>query len=199
MKTLFLDTSSFLVSVGIYEDNKKLYLHQETNHNKISDVIFNIIEEVFEKSNTASNEIKRVFIVNGPGSFTGIRIGLTIAKTYGVSLNIPVYPISTLELMASGTNKPVISLINDRNDFVYYSVYDSELNNIVKDQYININEIEFKYDVVSYDEFNFETKTPIIDIEKIIKKHENDSKENVHTIIPNYLKQTEAEKSICLD
>lgn len=200
MKTLFLDTSSFLVNVTILDGDTILYSHTEKNDNKLSDRIFDIIEDCFSNSSVRGRDIKRVFVVNGPGSFTGIRIGLTIAKTMAWALKIPVFKVSTLELMLSGAHEDAIALIKDRNDFVYYGKYNSELDIIDNDFYCLLGSVDVENSpVYSYDEFDFNVKTPVIDIPRLISKHEHDETIDPHLLAPNYLKRTDAEKSVSLD
>lgn len=200
MKTLFLDTSSFLVNVTILDSDKIIYTHSEKNDNKLSDRVFDIIEDCFEKSNIKGRDIERIFVVNGPGSFTGIRIGLTIAKTMAWALKIPVFKVSTLELMLSGANEEAIALIKDRNDFVYYGKYSQNLDVIDNDFYCLLGSIDTENAVVySYDSFDFNVKEPVINIPRLIVKHEADEEINPHLLAPNYLKRTDAEKSVSLD
>lgn len=200
MKTLFLDTSSFLVNVTVLNNKTIIHTHTEKNDNKLSDRIFDIIEDCFEKSGIKGKDIERIFVVNGPGSFTGIRIGLTIAKTMAWSLKIPVYKVSTLELMLSGANEDAIALIKDRNDFTYYGKYSSNLDIIDNDFYCLLGSVDTEnISVYSYDEFDFQVKTPLIDIPRLIIKHENDEIMDPHLLAPNYLKRTDAEKSVSLD
>ena len=82
------------------------------------------------------NQIDNIFIVNGPGSFTGTRIGVTVAKVMAWSLNIDIIPISSLEIMASydSDKKYVCSFIDARRGFVFAGVYDKELNTYMEDK-----------------------------------------------------------------
>ena len=153
-----------------------------------------VIFEAFNQSNLTPENIDKIFVVNGPGSFTGIRVGLTVAKIMAYSLNIPLISLSSLELMASGFDEDITSLIDARRGYVFAGKYDKELNAIYKDNYVLLDNLDLKGTIVSYDSFNFEVKNPKLDIVKIIKKHENDKPINPHELKPNYLKLTEAEE-----
>lgn len=197
MKSLFLDTSSSNVSVLIVEDDKVVASFCNYLENDIASKIFPIIDDLFSKLSFEIKDIDKVYVVNGPGSFTGVRIGVTIAKVLASSLNIPVCPISSLEYMASGANNRTLALIDARRGYVYAGSYDEGLNTILKDKYTLLSDIDLSlYDeIVSYDRFDFETKKPALDVIKIIKKYE-DFSSDAHALKPEYLKLTEAEEKM---
>ena len=139
---------------------------------------------------------------NGPGSFTGIRVGVTIAKTIAWALNIDVIPISSLELIATTKTqkKYLVPMIDARRCNVFAGVYDRNLNCIKKDKLVNlkdfIKDLNNDYEFVSYDDIATESlKKPDIDVIRIVNKHQLDKGINPHNLNPNYLKLTEAEEN----
>ena len=196
MKYLFIDTAtSNLVVALIIDGNLKYYYNIQTGK-EMSEKIISVINEALEKANINANQISKIFAVNGPGSFTGIRVGLTVAKTMAWSLKIPVIPISSLEVIASATPfAENIALIDARRGYVYAGKYDDNLNALTQDSYIPLNSLETKYKFISYDNIENSIK-PEIDIIKVIKKHENETGINPHKLNPKYLKLTEAEEKI---
>lgn len=194
MKYLFINSATANLVVAILIDGKITFLYDNNDDKDASSKIMPAIDEAFNVSNISPKDIDKIFIVNGPGSFTGIRVGLTVAKVMGYSLNIPVIPISSLEFMCSGYDYDVMGLINARRGYVYAGGYDKDLNSIYKDCYILFDDVSSNMKYVSYDKFDFEVLFPKFDLLKIIKKHENDVVQNVHSINPNYLKLTEAEE-----
>ena len=194
MKYLFINSATANLVVAILIDGKIVYLYDNNDHRDTSSKIMPVINEGFKNSNIIPKEIDKIFVVNGPGSFTGIRVGLTVAKVMGYSFDIPVIPISSLEFMCSGFNEDVIALIDARRGYVYAGGYDKDLNCIYRDSYVFFDDIDFKAKYVSYDKFNFDIIAPKFDLLKVIKKHENDFVQNVHSVNPNYLKLTEAEE-----
>lgn len=196
MKYLFIDTAtSNLVVALIIDGNLKYYYNKQTGK-EMSEKIIPVINEALEKANINANQISKIFAVNGPGSFTGIRVGLTVAKTMAWSLKIPVIPISSLEVIASATPfAENIALIDARRGYVYAGKYDDNLNALTQDSYIPLNSLETKYKFISYDNIENSIK-PEIDIIKVIKKHENETGINPHKLNPKYLKLTEAEEKI---
>lgn len=188
MKYLFIDTSSSRLIISIIKDNNILYCYNELNNNDTSSNVMVIIKEAFIKANLSINDIDKLFIVTGPGSFTGIRVGVTIAKILGTTLNIPLIPINELELMATSSNEICVPMIDARRGYVYGAIYDN-LNEIFEPQYILKEEIPIKnYKIIE----TFEN----VDLIKIIKKHEFDTPVMPHILNPNYLKKTEAEEKL---
>ena len=201
MKSLFINTSTDKMVVAIVVDDKVEYLCKENRGRDLSVSLMPTIEEAFSKTNQKPNDIDTTFVANGPGSFTGIRMGVTVAKTMAWGLHLKVVPLSSLELMAStNTEKEyVVPLIDARRGYVFAGIYDHNLNVIKEDSYISLedlrNEIgEKEVLYVSEDQFAFEVAESDYDILKIISKHKNDEGINPHQLKPNYLKMTEAEE-----
>lgn len=193
MKYLFINSATTNLVVAILVDGKITYLYDNNDDKDTSSKIMPVIDEAFKKSKIVPKDINKIFVVNGPGSFTGIRVGLTVAKVMGYSFNIPVIPVSSLEFMCSGYDEDVLALIDARRGYVYAGGYDKDLNNIYSDRYVKFEyNSSFKY--VSYDQFDFNVLFPKFNLLKIIMKHENDSLISVHNVNPNYLKMTEAEE-----
>ena len=196
MMYLLIDTSLNYPTVSIIKDDKILYLFHNKIDSDMSSKIMPIIDEGFKSINKEINDIDKIFVINGPGSFTGIRIGVTIGKTIAWSLKKDIVVISSLEFMATtnvNTNY-IVPTIDARRGNVFAGIYDKDLNIIQKDKLINLEElkksIDSNYTIVSYDLNNVD-----INILKIIDKHKNDISLNPHSVNPNYLKMTEAEEN----
>lgn len=188
MKYLFIDTCSNCLIISTIINNKLDYFFIDKNNNDTSSKVMKVLKEAVCDINT----VDKIFVVNGPGSFTGIRVGVTIAKTIGFCLNIPIIKLSELELLATTKTdtKYNVSLIDARRGYVYAGIYDKDLNCYLEDQYILLNDIKYpdSYTVID----NYDN----IDLLKIIKKHEFDEPINPHDLKPNYLKRTEAEEKL---
>ena len=193
MKYLFIDSATTNLVVAIINDGKIAYIYNNNDNHDTSSKMMPVLAEAFDKAELKPQDIDKIFAVTGPGSFTGIRVGLTVAKTMAYTLNIPIVPISSLEVMASGNGGT--ALINARRGYVFAGTYDNDLNNVYPDSYVLMNDSLAK-PYISYDSFDFETLKPNIDVLKVVKKHENDEYVNPHTINPNYLKLTEAEEKL---
>ncbi len=207
MITLFLDTSTTKFIVGIYRNFDCLFLDVDDNNNDLSSKVLPKIDNALKKCDLLLDDIDKIIVVNGPGSFTGIRVGVTIAKTLAWTKNIDILTISSLELLATtqSSKEYVVPLIDARRDYFYAGVY---LNgkNIINDQYISRSELLEKIkkitDIdnvyfVSYDNIdNLDIHSPELVIEKIIKKYSNKKSLNPHSVNPNYLKRVEAEEKL---
>ena len=97
MISLFLDTSSKRLSVFLVKDGNILYEKNLETINDHAKYVVPFIEEALKNNKLDTKDINKIFVVNGPGSFTGTRIGVTIAKTLAYSNNINVIPVSSLK------------------------------------------------------------------------------------------------------
>lgn len=200
MRSLFIDTSSLNLILSIIDNNKILYKYIESVEQDMSNKIIPMIDDGFKKCPFELKDIDKIFIVNGPGSFTGVRIGVTVAKTIAYCFHIDVVPISSLEFIAT-TNcdkEYIVPLIDARRGNVFAGIYDKNLNNILPDQLINYNELinnlNSNYQLIGYN--ISDAIEPSYDILKIINKHLNDKPINPHLLNPRYLKLTEAEEKL---
>ncbi len=208
MKILYLDTTSSFLYTAILEDNKVIAEVKEELGNNLSDYTLPRIEGMMKIKNISVDEIGKIIAVNGPGSFTGIRIGLTIAKTMAWAKNIPIIPISSLEAMALSSDANydyVVPAIDARRNYLYASIYDAKNNNFVmNEQYINADTLNIALENLSKDSITFISNDKINvnydvqpydpKIEKIVGIVKDREPVNPHSIDANYLKMTEAEE-----
>ena len=203
MKSLLIDTTTSNITVSIIENNNILFEYKETIISDMSSKILPIISNGLNSINLKLKDIDKIFVSNGPGSFTGIRVGVTVAKTIAWALKKEIVPISSLELRApTPTNKKyLVSMIDARRGNVFAGIYDKNLDIIKEDKLMNLNELSKdlnnEYEFISYDNINLNNIViPNVDVLKIINKHINDIGINPHNINPNYLKLTEAEEKL---
>ena len=91
--SLFIDTSTKYLCVGIAKDNKVIYKVQEEALQKQSELTIPFLQKALKENNLTLNDISEVNVTIGPGSFTGIRIGMCIAKVLASMNNIPLKAI----------------------------------------------------------------------------------------------------------
>ena len=125
MKILCIDTSSKLCSVAILENTtliNKLELDNGLTH---SETLMPLIKNLLESCNLSLTDIDLLVSDVGPGSFTGIRIGVATCKAFSDSLNIPCIGISSLEVLAYNIKNYgiICSTINCKNDNCYFALY----------------------------------------------------------------------------
>lgn len=198
MISLVIDTAVSNLLISVVKDNEVLSTFNKRIEKDLSAVIFSALDETITNAGINKREINNVFVSVGPGSFTGVRIGVTVAKTYAWALGIKAIPVSSLEMMCSGINDTCTPLIDARRGYVFSGKYDSELNSIVEDKYVLLDSvIEDNTKYVSFDSFDsIETIEPVYDVLKIVNKHINDEGVNPHNLNPKYLKLTEAEEKL---
>ncbi|WP_308578135.1 tRNA (adenosine(37)-N6)-threonylcarbamoyltransferase complex dimerization subunit type 1 TsaB [uncultured Parvimonas sp.] len=116
MKILAIDTSTTHSSCAVMEDDfvvGDFSISQSMSHNEI---LLVMVDEMLKKLNMDIEEIDLFVAVTGPGSFTGIRIGVTTIKALAMSLNKPIVAVNTLEALSFGvfSDKKKIPLIDAR-------------------------------------------------------------------------------------
>lgn len=178
---LFIDTHDELITVAL-KNNDELFIKTKESEYSHSIYTMPLIESLFKENNLDVKDLKKIIVVNGPGSFTGIRIGLSIAKTMAYALNIDINTISSLTayLISNDNNKKRKAVIEDNKGY-YISVMD-ENNNIIVPEYYSEEDNE-NYDLVDKK----------LDVEKIIEYCKNMKSENPHHVNANYVKKIEVE------
>lgn len=206
MISLLIDTSSVNLIVSIIKDNEILSFTKKSDIKSISTRLLDEIASSIEKCNLEIKDINAIFVTSGPGSFTGLRVGITAAKTMAYALKKKVIPISSLALLAS-TNFDtdyIIPYIDARRDYVYAAIYDQNLNPVMEDTYIKIEDLLLKtkgkkITFTGYSKVNQieDYIVPEENIIKIVTKYKDRPGVNPHQLNPNYLKRTEAEENKC--
>ena len=146
MKILALDTSTMMTTCSVIDENKILgefALNQDMTH---SERLIPMIKEVLDNLNLKIKDIDLYGVSVGPGSFTGLRIGIGTIKSFAHLYNKPVVGVSTMEGLAYNLpyNKIIVPMIDARRDRVYTGIYtweDGRLNTLMKPDAVEINEL----------------------------------------------------------
>lgn len=141
MKILSIDTASDLCTVAVLEDEhciKEIIVSDARNH---SEKIMPVIEQALHETNLTLKNIDLIVCDKGPGSFTGIRIGVGTVLAFQDSLNIPCIGVSSLEALAYNVKEDglICSLIDAKNNNVYLGLFNLE-NNV----YTQLGNLEFR-------------------------------------------------------
>ena len=207
MKYLYLDTTSNFLYTGVVENNSLICERKVRFDKDLSTMALTTMVKMLEEKDIKPTDINKIILVNGPGSFTGCRIGITIAKTFAWSLSIPITTISSLEAMALSNEEYdfFIPVLDARRDFVFSGIYDKENNQIMKNQYVKKSVLETAINNMS-DNFIFITNDdiqlngPVINYDpnilNIVLKYKDKEVINPHFVEPTYLKLTEAEENL---
>ena len=166
----------------IFFDKKKIiYKYKNNKITNTSEVLITKVENSLKKIKKNYNNISKIIIINGPGSFTGIRCSVTFAKMMKISLSIPIYGYTKFELVNFFLNSKSKNKNIKKSIFLYYQgedfFYTRYENNkcISKPEILNISQYNFdnyKNDlIISDNELFFDNPK----IKKIIKKYETKS------------------------
>ena len=212
MKILCIDTSSKLCGVGIFENEKlidKIELNNGLTH---SETLMPILKQILEKNFLVLKDFDLIAVDIGPGSFTGIRIGVATAKAFSDSLTIPCVGIDSLEILAYQIKEPsiVCSAIDCKNDNCYFALYElrnneyvileapsaktkQEVTDLLDSKYSN-KEIKFVGDAFSSKSLFNHLSVENLNLAALKKFTRN----NFHgeEILPLYLKKSQAERQL---
>lgn len=122
MVVLFIDTCNRMLAIGLEKDGKLIYKKEYDAFKKQSELLAKEVNDCFKITKITPSEVNKVVVTNGPGSYTGIRIGLTFAKVFAASLNIELVLVSSLFALA-GNRSNVIALIDAKGKRAYYGIY----------------------------------------------------------------------------
>lgn len=126
MKILSVDTSSKICSVSILE-NRNVIIEKHNNDEKThSQKLMPLIDQTFKESNLTLDNIDLLACCQGPGSFTGIRIGISTVKAFADVKHIPIIGVTSLEALAYNIHENAIiaSIIDAKNNNVYCGLYE---------------------------------------------------------------------------
>ena len=118
MVLLAIDTSGAILSVALLTEDGAVYAKQQQMERGQGEALIPLIQELLDEAKQKVEAVDAVAVAVGPGSFTGVRIGLACAKAFGLALNIPVWGVTNLEAQAYGISKPVtVVLDSKRGDY----------------------------------------------------------------------------------
>lgn len=148
---LNIDTATETGSIALSEGNNILGLMMNEDQKDHAAWIHKAIEELMSNAGRALNELQAIAVTSGPGSYTGLRVGMATAKGLCYVLKIPLITESTLKMMACaaveqlGTNEKrwYCPMIDARRMEVFTAVYDASLNELLKPQPLVLDENSF--------------------------------------------------------
>src|SRR5690554_264556 len=140
MKTLIMDTATNFLIVGLI-DNKKEAIVTRIGKNDNAAYLVYKIDELLKNNNITIEEIDEIIVGIGPGSYTGIRVSVVVAKTLAYSKNIKLKQISSIALLTSGYNELVYGAIDARRNHFFAGKYLAG-KEIVKDSYMKKEALE---------------------------------------------------------
>lgn len=192
MYQLLLDSSNIYLSVGLSKDGKVVDSIFYNAWQRQSEVMVTEIDNILKRNKVDKKDLDAVVVGIGPGSYTGVRIGVTIAKTIAYALNIKIYAKSSLSLLKINDD-PTICLFNARSGRSYFAVYQGQ--KVIESDRILTNEEVLAY-IDAHPDYKLSGDTAQIGKESeqfdILKNladfHQDELVENIFLLNPIYLK-----------
>jgi len=190
MKRLLFDVSTSVMYVGYTRNDELKDFSIRLAKRDHAKYLVDRIDQLLKRNRITLDDIDEIIVGIGPGSYTGIRIGVMVAKMLAYTKNIPLKSVSSLLFMTSGYKQKIAVMIDAKRGNVFSAVYEKGTA-ILKDELRSLKEFSqleaYKTaESVFIDDFSYE-----IDPNIIIKQAKK--VDNVHLLIPNYLRKTEAE------
>lgn len=187
MKTLFIDTHSDKVRI-IIKDERTIVKEEAASNRSHSEVTVPTLEKVLKKSGYKVDDMDEVIVVDGPGSFTGVRMGVTIAKTIAFCKSIPIKTITSLEMYGVSTSKHFDIVTVEDSKGVYSATYrDGKFDDFLYQKRSDFEEYVDKNGFEILDE-------RFVDIDRIIDYLKDKECTNPHLVNPIYIKEIDALK-----
>lgn len=150
MKTLAFDSTAKTASVAVAEDGKLLAEYNIDNGLTQSELLLPMAEDVLKSLKLSFSDIELIACSVGPGSFTGVRIGVSLVKGIAFARNLPCCEVSTLEALAqnlSGLSGIIVPVMDARRAQVYTATFEcreNEIKRLTEDRLIPITELAEK-------------------------------------------------------
>ena len=212
MLILGIDTSTKICTCSIFDSENGIIaetnLSVKKNH---SNIVMPIIDNLFKISDLTINDIDKIAVAIGPGSFTGVRIALGIAKGLAMALNKPLIAVNELDILeaiAGGSENEIIPLIDARKERVYYkyqnTYVDDYLINLISNfdknkKYVFVGDGATNYKNILKD--NLGDNAIILPMYNAFPRASvlcelalNKEEANIYTLEPEYISKSRAEK-----
>lgn len=215
MSTLVIEASNQSLSIALFKAQQVIsHVHiEKTLQHSIH--LAPAVEQVMAKSQCTYQQLSRIVVSNGPGSYTGLRIGVAFAKTLAQTLNIPLVPVSSLQVLAESVdnkdNKLIIPFYDARRQNVYVGYY-SNGNKVYDDEHLAMSNV---LDKLSRQQKELVFISPNMSLYKeciiehfpnatLIENYPNACdmqrflmfpNQHYHDVLPSYLKLAEAEET----
>ncbi|QYR58450.1 tRNA (adenosine(37)-N6)-threonylcarbamoyltransferase complex dimerization subunit type 1 TsaB [Fusobacterium polymorphum] len=213
MLILGIDTSTKICTCSIFDSENGVIaetsLSVKKNH---SNIVMPTIDNLFKISDLTINDIDKIAVAIGPGSFTGVRIALGIAKGLAMALNKPLIAVNELDILeaiANGNENEIIPLIDARKERVYYkyqnTYIDDYLINLISSfdknkKYVFVGDGATNYENILKD--NLGDNAIILPMYNAFPRASvlcelalNKEEANIYTLEPEYISKSRAEKN----
>lgn len=198
MISLCMDSAYKQLVLGLYKDQSLLAGISLEAFKKQSETIFVELDHILKEANLDYKDIDRVIITKGPGSYTGIRIAMTIAKVLCSQMNKELYTISTMQLYA-GTKDSVNVILDARSQRAYVAHIEKGIIQ-GKTQILTVDEVKSfvkehsgilvgDAQLIDQESEKVDFLQNFINLEPYYEKVDN-----IHALVPDYLKESDSYK-----
>jgi tRNA threonylcarbamoyladenosine biosynthesis protein TsaB len=156
MKILSVDTAHGSCSVALMIDGTVVTHVHDTQISKQAEMLFSIIEGILSESDIGYKDLDLLSVNTGPGSFTGIRLGVAAIKGISLVTDIPIIAVTSLQAIAGvsiGKDGDILAVLDAKRNQVYCQLFDNSLNELSDPSMLDYHEIQ---------NLNFRGKTYIL-------------------------------------
>lgn len=184
--SLFIDTTQDYCNLAIIKDNSVAFIESTLTHNNMTDLVIEHIKNFLEKNHIKLHNLLNIYLVNGPGSFTGCRVGYICAVTLAKVFNIPLLVIDSLTFQLPKLDG--VSLIDAKSNKTYLCVYKNN-KLVIKPCIVDNKELDLKLD--KYQSLRIYKNYEKINLKMLINNHLKHFKlvNNLDKLEPLYLKE----------
>ncbi|MGI6710466.1 MAG: tRNA (adenosine(37)-N6)-threonylcarbamoyltransferase complex dimerization subunit type 1 TsaB [Bacilli bacterium] len=194
MKKLILDTATDILFVGLMDDEKIIYNKTLAGRNNHSEHLIKIVSQALSLNNLKVKDLDEIIVGLGPGSYTGSRVSLVVAKMFAFTHNVILKTASSLDMAFSGhfVKDGVYALnLRAKKDYVYCNVIEVKNSLVIKKEEDNFLLKKDFFEKLNNKNIVFLEENDIkFDLLVIVNKLRLETVENIHSLEPNYLRKS---------
>lgn len=191
MKTyLAIDTATDTLFVSLTVAGTNVFLYAEKGKRDHAVKLMPTIIKALSDHSLDQKHLEGIIVGVGPGSYTGVRMGVVVAKMLASEWHVPLFEVSTLALMASGLNEDVGgAMIDARNDYVFGAVYNfATAETLVAPSYLEKTDLLERFPQATFKE------TLLPNMDRLLGSPWVNAVSDIDALTPNYVRRTKAEK-----
>lgn len=192
-KRLVVDTATKAVHLAILDGDTLLSRRDRPGQNDHSVTLIPLLQEMLEETRLAIQDIDELYVGIGPGSYTGVRIGVAIAKMFGFMNQMKVHSFSSLALLATAhPGGTVIPAIDARRGQAFVGLYRMKDGLIIREE---ADVLAMYEDYLALHKDAAVVTDGVVDPSLLVRSGLYEAVDNIHDLTPNYLQATEAERN----
>ena len=156
MNTLIIDTTYESCSASIVDSDMHCHYSFNDSNKLQSETITEVVFDTLDKAEVSLKDINNIIVTNGPGNFTSIRVGVSFALGFAKGISLPLYSLSSLELLSIFANREIpsdkkfISIMPSRADDLFVQAFDNNSNKITSILKITKNDLKKNFPSEEY-------------------------------------------------